>query len=441
MRTRLSAITGFLGLLFCALPWCGCSGGGGVAPTGGAGPQSPGGIGQVAMRIHWPTTRTREIPSDTQAILVSLDPPGDVFPTQSRWLTRPTEATAQQAMTIFFVGVPSGAARIVVRAYSTTERATAEANEAEWLRAKGQAQVQVQAGETAQAAVYLVPRALAAVPVAYSDGVNGTRQIFVMDATGGTGVCVTADIAGGCTDPTLTPDGQRVAFVNQGRLWMRAAALEAPAATPLTLAGLGASAPAWSPSGSMIACLLAESTVSQVAVVDVRAFTTRVGEDTLPLLTRVPAIPGSPRAVAWAGASQLLVVTTYLGADRLVRVSLADATQDTLITAPSGSLASPSWNATTGDIAYLELGSLKVITESGAPALSGFDSLTGIQSLTWLPDGTRLAMCWTSGGDTAIHLYRRWEQPVRVGYVNEGAQDISFTPTVEDDGTVVIDVF
>lgn len=373
--------------------------------------------GSIVLRIYWPVAGTRELPADTASVRVEVIPEEADFPPIVRVVTRPPGGGFT---TVTLIGIPAGWATINVYAYDALGN----------LLATGASRVEVRAGQSASTAVATLPTYLGQFPLVFTRQEAGYRRVMLANA-GGTCASLTAGLEQDCAHPAIPPYATYVIYESGGHLW------ETTIATLSThqLSVLSSSrqwSPAFSPDGIRLAYVGAiEETGGPVNRVYIRVSGSE-GWD-----SAVAGVPGAPREVAWAGPDQLLVVSAVAGEDQLLRFTLVEAEGyeaaqpiTVVATGPVESMGRPTWNPITGSVAYLRDGALQ------AP---GYPALAGVQSVSWLPDGSRLALSWApSGQPLGIYLFLASETPILVVEPAGDDRDAAAPPAPPGTGDVGI---
>jgi hypothetical protein len=403
---RLSALLIGAVLLGVLIGLAGCGGGGNAAASSSS--------TSLTFNVYWPASTAREIPSATQGLYIDVKP--DItFTATNRWLARPAGATSS---TVTFLGLPPVHAAITVTAYDSGTSYLTRGN----VVATGSASVTLASGQATTATVYLVPIGIAAYKVAFVRPVNNVPHIFKMNAGGGTATDMTPTATQACIQPALSYNGKTLAYVSDGSI--KLLDMGTNVATSLYVnTTLEKSSPAWSPTDNRLAFIgKSKSSAATVYVTNVQQNAT----------TSVTGYSGVPKRVIWSDANNLLVVTSSATEDTIYQVSLTAlaprATTATVVATDTlNSITALSRNPSTGSVVYLANGVLK------GDWLS--PQITNATGVTWLPDGSRLALCWGPAGSPSYHLLRAGEVPVQKDAGR--ATDITVSPVSDGDNTAV----
>jgi hypothetical protein len=385
----LLLLTGLLvGLLGCSAPQR-------TASTAG---------GSLVLKITWPTTRAaRGIPVNTQGVRLQVFAGATTGSAVARrWVARQAGTTGT---TVTLLGVPFGQVTLMIEAFDTPDETAATTDLGTHRLAVGTSTVVVQQNGPTTASVTLVPSNFTEVPYAVSRPVNGLRHI-VMGRVGTADINLTANLGQACTSPAFMPDGSEIAFVRDGNsIWMKT-----PVASHDTLRAVVPSSEdftnihhlVFSPCGGIIVFIAdyIESDTPLLMAVDVATGSLRNLD-----------LPNEPVAVTWghpvAGRFELLVVTKMtestltqydLGHFSAAYYESEPAQPAPLFHTQNQPITAVAYNDETGQVACAISGALFVgtLNKGATPAVSpiaGYPSVSGVQSVAWLPYGTGVGVC------------------------------------------------
>lgn len=406
MRTSLMISLPILLLLLTAV-FTGC--GSNFAP---ANPTRNG--GSLQLRLHWPDAAGREMPASARSIRITVTMRNMTFPAI-------TKVVATPVTLVTIIGLPDGIADVDIVAYDT-DVPPVDLNAP--AVAKTHLTVTIGGKSIATPTVYLLPTTATAYPLTFTQRVNNVAHVFLLSQNGMTLTDLTPDATVPCETPTIARNGQLVVYVKNHHLWSVDPATGQ--STQLTVsASTWESAPAISPDGSRCAFLFATPIVT-MGQNGATAEATLYGIGVLDLNTMASlssfemSFLRKPTAVAWANDDHLLYVITDGTQDTLYRNTFpATFTPETLATAPAYTLTSPSWNTNSNSAAYLQSGMLH--------AGGSYPALSNVQSAVWLPDGSRLALCYTPDGQTSrrVYLLHAGEAPIPITDDTVLANDIA----------------
>jgi dipeptidyl aminopeptidase/acylaminoacyl peptidase len=190
--------------------------------------------------------------------------------------------------------------------------------------------------------------------------------------------------------PSLSPDGTRVAFEREGRVY----SMWVDGSDMTLLTPDGGHEPTWSPDGSRIAYSAEAPTGARLIY---------VMDSDGSNLDNLTAGPGDTRSPAWSPDGQRLVfVRSTSGGDAIVLKDLDIAGAETVVYSNPAELASPAWSPEGRFIAFVfgarsEQFLLLQPLVDGSEVLS-LGRLGDVADPAWSPDGSRLAFVSTMGG-------------------------------------------
>lgn len=202
---------------------------------------------------------------------------------------------------------------------------------------------------------------------------NGVPEIYGMGPAGGGLRPLTADMAGGATNPAPSPAGGHIAFdgIAESHSQVFTMAVNGGGRRQLTTMSGGASNPSWSPNGKLIAFAGGGGGAVEV-------YRMTVNGNRLRQLTNARNGAGEPE---WSPDGKHLVCVEGGGDQRrMVAISFKGGDR-TVLTPPMAGLADPIWSAAGHTIYFIS-------SPDGVPQLFAVDSRGGTpRQLTRLPGG------------------------------------------------------
>lgn len=237
----------------------------------------------------------------------------------------------------------------------------------------------------------------AAVGTIVFQSVGYTPRVYKMNADG-TGVVELAEYFNGWMSlPTLSPDGQLIAFANAG--WLIVMHVDGTGMRTLVQAGDYATRPAWSPDGSRIAFA---GTRDDPANRDI--YVVNIDGTGVLRLTTDPATDERP---SWSPDGNRIVLHSYRGGNWDLYIMNADGSNTTRLTTHPANDMVPSWSPDGGRIAFQSFrdGNTEIylIDADGTNLVRVTDDSVSDGSPAWSPDGTRIVFVSGRQGGRGLH--------------------------------------